>query len=83
MLFQPPNTYATAVDYACQAEEAEGQSADPLLHVVEEPKNLVSQLSLEDIIKGLADLSLLARVKKMVTNGRGNAPAGTQPTGSN
>ena len=53
-----------AVDYACRAEEAEGQSASPLLHAIEEPKNLVSQLSLEDITKGLADLSLLARVRR-------------------
>ena len=81
VLFQRPNTYALAVDYACRAEEAEGQSTGPLLHVVEEPKNLVSQLSLEDITKGLADLSLLARVKKTAANGRGNALAGTQPTG--
>ena len=57
VLFQRLNTYALAVDYACRAEEAEGQSAGPLLHVVEEPKNLMSQLSLEAITKGLAELN--------------------------
>lgn len=48
-----------------------------------EPKNLVSQLSLEVITKGLANLSLLARVKKAAAHGRGSAPAGTQLTGLN
>ena len=69
VLFQRPNTYAMAVNYACRAEEAEVQSASPFLHVVEEPKNLVSNLSLEEIIKDLTNLSLLARVKKTTASG--------------